>query len=104
EFKERRNKLFKQLESERQLQLDIMKDVENFEENLQLLKTQMNEKQKEVSEFKDKHNEVSSLLYGLENLQSNFEGFEEGVKNVMLWQRTRMEATVDGGSQPVVEF
>ncbi len=109
EFVERRNKIFKSLESERQLQLDIMRDVENFEENLQMLQAQMKEKQVEVGEFKDKHNEVSSLLYGLENLQSNFEGFEEGVKNVMLWQRTRQEAAagqahVDGSVSAHVDF
>lgn len=104
EFKTRRNKVNSQLEGERQLQLDIMRDVENFESNLEGLKIQTQEKQNEVSEFKDKLNEVSSRLYGLENLQSNFEGFEEGVKNVMLWQRTRMENTVEGGAQPVVEF
>lgn len=104
EFKTRRNKIYQQLESERQLQLDIMKDVENFESNLEILKGQMSDKQAEVADFKDKHNEVSSRLYGLENLQSNFEGFEEGVKNVMLWQRKRQEMTADGGVQEVVEF
>ena len=31
---------------------------------------------------------MASRLYGLENLQSNFEGFEEGVKNILMWQRT----------------
>ncbi len=32
---------------------------------------------------------MASRLYGLENLQANFEGFEEGVKQVMMWQRSR---------------
>src|SRR5690606_6607143 len=42
-------------------------------------------------------NVVTSRLYGLENLQNNFEGFEEGVKSVMLWQKTKWtEVTADG--------
>jgi chromosome segregation protein len=103
EFEKRRNQIFSKLEVERQLQLDIMKDVGNFEENRDLLQKQVEEKQTEVSQFKDSLNEVASRLYGLENLQANFEGFEEGVKQVMLWQRSH-EMTVDGGMQPVAEL
>lgn len=91
EFEKRRNETFKKLEGERQLQLDIMKDVENFEANHQILVRQVAEKGDEVTEFKDNLNEVASRLYGLENLQANFEGFEEGVKQVMLWQRTKSQ-------------
>ena len=36
-------------------------------------------------------NEVTGRLYGLENLASNFEGFEAGVKSVMFWQRQTLE-------------
>ncbi|MGE4132335.1 MAG: chromosome segregation protein SMC [Bdellovibrionales bacterium] len=96
QFEERRNATFNKLEGERQMQLDIMKDVENFEANHQILVRQVEEKREEVSEFKDKLNEVASRLYGLENLQSNFEGFEEGVRQVMLWQKTRGETHADG--------
>lgn len=103
DFEKRRNQIFSKLEAERQMQLDIMKDVGNFEENRDLLAKQVEEKQNEVSQFKDSLNEVASRLYGLENLQANFEGFEEGVKQVMLWQRTQ-EMTVDGGMQPVAEL
>ncbi|MAV90821.1 MAG: chromosome segregation protein SMC [Bdellovibrionaceae bacterium] len=101
----RRNELFKDLEKERQLQLDIMKDVENFQENVDLLKKQRDEKLEEVSTFKDQLNEVASRLYGLENLQANFEGFEEGVKQVMLWQRSQMDHPSDAPSmKPVAEL
>lgn len=103
EFEKRRNQIFSKLEVERQMQLDIMKDVGNFEENRDLLAKQVEEKQTEVAQFKDSLNEVASRLYGLENLQANFEGFEEGVKQVMLWQRSQ-EMTVDGGMQPVAEL
>ncbi len=91
EFTERRRKLFNDLEKERQLQLDIMRDVEGFEANLDSLKSQFESRTKEVEEFKDSLNEVSSRLYGLENLHANFEGFQEGVKNIMMWQRRRQQ-------------
>jgi chromosome segregation protein len=96
EFEKRRNQTFSKLEGERQMQLDIMKDVENFQANYEILQRQVAEKHEEVTEFKDSLNEVASRLYGLENLQANFEGFEEGVKQVMLWQRQRTEAHADG--------
>ena len=104
EFEQRRNKLFKELEEERQMQLSIMQDVENFEDNVKQLRESKETKEKEVSEFKDNLNEITSRLYGLENMQNNFEGFQEGVKNVMLWQRQRMEARADGSTDVVTEF
>jgi len=91
QFETRRNSLFSQLEQERQMQLGLMQDAENFQANLDILKTQVIEKNKDLQSFKDSLNEVSSRLYGLENLQANFEGFEEGVKNVMLWQKKKVE-------------
>lgn len=96
EFERRRNQTFTKLEGERQLQLDIMRDVENFAANVEILQKQVHEGQQEVTKFKDNLNEVASRLYGLENLQANFEGFEEGVKQVMLWQRARRETHADG--------
>ena len=104
-----RNQVHSRLEEERQMQLEIMRDVENFQENLDLLRAQVTGKQEEVDHFKDSLNEVSSRLYGLENLHANFEGFEEGVKSVMLWQRQRNQAlnndSVSSGFefQPVAE-
>ncbi len=91
DFSQRRNKFFAEMEKERQLQLDIMKDVDSFESNLETLKSQFASRTQEVEQFKDSLNEVSSRLYGLENLHANFEGFQEGVKNVMMWQRQRLE-------------
>ena len=104
DFEKRRNKLFGELEFERQMQLDIMKDVENFEENLALARGQQMTKAQDVETFKDHLNQVSSRLYGLENLQASFEGFEDGVKNVMLWQRSRQEAHADGQVSVVDEM
>ncbi|MBX2987120.1 MAG: chromosome segregation protein SMC [Bdellovibrionaceae bacterium] len=97
EFEERRNRVFKDLEKERQLHLDLASDVDSFEANRRVLGEAATQKRQEVDAFKDQLNEVTSLLYGLENLHNNFEGFEEGVKNVMLWQKTKWtEVSADG--------
>lgn len=104
EYEGRYQTLQKEFDKEKQLHLDIMKDTDNFNENLNLVKNQFETKQVDVSSFKDKLNEVTSRLYGLEDLQSNFEGFEAGVKSVMLWQRKKMETTVNGGMQASASF
>lgn len=96
-FEDRRKKVTNELDKERQLQLDLASDVSSFEANKQILTTQVQEKKQQVEEFKESLNEVAGKLYGLENLQSNFEGFEEGVKQVMLWQKVKsQELHADG--------
>lgn len=97
EFEGRRNKVFGELDRERQLQLDLANDVESFEANKKVLNESLVQKKADVEQFKDSLNEVTSRLYGLENLQNNFEGFQEGVKQVMLWQKTKQtEVSADG--------
>jgi chromosome segregation protein len=97
EFVSRRNKISTDLDRERQMQLDLSNDVESFEANKKILQEKVTEKKIEVDQFKDELNQVASRLYGLENLQENFEGFEEGVKSVMLWQKTKQtEMHADG--------
>lgn len=108
EFENRRRKVFNELDKERQMQLDLANDFESFEANKKILTESAQSKRQEVELFKDQLNEVTSRLYGLENLQSNFEGFEEGVKNVMLWQKTkttevRADGSVETFFQPVSE-
>ncbi|MCB0384868.1 MAG: AAA family ATPase, partial [Bdellovibrionales bacterium] len=58
EFHQRHVDTHARLEGEKQLQLGIMQDVENFQENLEILKSQVLEKQEEVDRFKDCLNEV----------------------------------------------
>lgn len=108
EFEGRRKKVFNELEKERQMQLDLANDVDSFEANKKILMESAATKKLEVDQFKDSLNEVASRLYGLENLQNNFEGFQEGVKQVMLWQKTRTQELMADGSvvnhfQPVSE-
>ncbi len=87
EFTERRNRVYKTLESERQLQLDHTRDLDLISANLQEVRRQKESRRAENDLLKDELNQVASRLYGLENLQSNFEGFEDGVRSVLMWQR-----------------
>ncbi len=79
-------------EKERQLQLSVMNDVETLLINKNHLGQDLEHRTRELNEYKDRMNEVASRLYGLEDLQNNFEGFQEGVKSVMLWQRQQLES------------
>ncbi len=90
EFDKNHKKVFSLFEKERQLQMDILNDVESLKSQKQELRDQCETKKSEVLEFKDKLNEVVSRLYGLENLRDNFEGFQEGVKSVMFWQKQNL--------------
>ena len=99
EFETRRRKVSGNLDQERQMQLDLSSDVNAFEENKRVLTAAVAQKQVEVQEFKDNLNETASRLYGLENLAANFEGFEEGVKQVMLWSKAKsVEMHADGST------
>lgn len=89
EFEGRRRKVANNLDQERQMQIDLSTDVTAFEANKKILSESLSQKQIEVQEFKDNLNETASRLYGLENLAANFEGFEEGVKQVMLWSKAK---------------
>lgn len=105
DFEQRKSRLNNQIEKERQMQLSIMGDVENFELNKVTLQAQIDEKQTQVEQFKDQLNVVTSRLYGLENLHANFEGFEDGVKSVMMWSKQQKSIHSDGSYsfQPVSE-
>lgn len=78
-------------EKERQLQLEIVNDVETLRANRDHIAQDLEHRTAEMNDFKDRLNEVTSRLYGLEDLQDNFEGFQEGVKSVMLWQKQKLE-------------
>lgn len=104
EFEGRRKKVFNEFEKERQMQLDISRDVETLEGEKMRLQGEIEARRNEVESFKDNLNQVASRLYGLENLQNNLEGFQEGVKSVMFWQRQRLEQLPEGERDNVARF
>ncbi len=92
EFESHHQKVNGQFEGERQLQMDILNDVESLQAQKDQLVAEFNIKEEQVVEYKDKLNQVVSRLYGLEDLKDNFEGFQEGVKSVMFWQKQNLAA------------
>ncbi|MES2964234.1 MAG: chromosome segregation protein SMC [Bdellovibrionota bacterium] len=104
EFEGRRKKVWNDLERERQEQLDLSRDVESFAANKASLTSQIEERRNEVDRFKENLNEVTGRLYGLENLASNFEGFEAGVKSVMFWQRQKLETMPESQRAEAANF
>ncbi|MFN8790557.1 MAG: chromosome segregation protein SMC [Bdellovibrionales bacterium] len=103
EIEKRRQRVQNELDRERQLQLDLSNDVESFEANKRILTESVQNKRQDLESVKDVLNEVTSRLYGLENLANQFEGFEEGVKTVMLWKKQRQTEMMADGSTHVMD-
>lgn len=82
-FEKRRNDIYKKLESEKQLQLDMSKDLDVLKENIKIQEGHKVEQQAAFEKSREELTQVSSLLFSLENLQKNMEGFGEGVKELL---------------------
>ncbi len=95
-----RKKIYTDLERERQLHLSLMGDMNVFESNVKTLKEKLREKKQALEGAKDEFNKISSRLYSLKTLRNSFEGFEEGVKSIMLWQREKSMSALT----PIVEI
>ncbi len=78
-------------EASKQLSLSLTDDVDLLSQNKSAVLAKVEEKRQEVETYKDELNQITSRLYGLENLHANFEGFQEGVKSVMMWQKKRVQ-------------
>lgn len=98
EFSQRQAQVVESLEREKALSLEHTENKLRSESNKKELSGKVSEKKTQVEEYKDALNQVASRLYGLENLQSNFEGLSEGVKNIMLWQRAKAQEVHADGS------
>ncbi len=88
EFSKRKSSLEKDLEREKQLKLEFNKDTETIEANFFGVETKLQTSEIDLMSIKSELNEVASRLYGLENLQNNFEGYAEGVQKIMQWKGT----------------
>ena len=84
-------KAFENFQKERQIQMNLFSDLESLENQKQELGKELEVKTSELTEFKENLSKVSSRLYGLENLRDNFEGFEKGVRSIMLRQKQNLE-------------
>jgi chromosome segregation protein len=86
-----RTKVLNELESEKQLHLDLSQGFEALSASKADLEKQVQERRAEADSTKEALNEVTSRLYGLEGLRDNMEGFQEGVRSVMFWQKQQLE-------------
>lgn len=91
-------------EDERQLQLSLVKDVETYVQNKRQVQSDLDIKTAIVNEAKDKLNEVSSRLYGLESLKDNYEGYQAGTKSVMGWQSSLLKSLSDSEKKSQTRF
>lgn len=97
EFEKRRQRVFGDLETEKSLQKTMADKIANLQNELDQLSGNIKEKKLDEEDLKSELNQVASRLRALEGLQENFEGFEEGVKNIMVWQKSReKEISPDG--------
>jgi chromosome segregation protein len=96
EFERSRRKHFEELEKERQMQLSIMGDVETFQANKTHLEGVVQENRLKLESQKGDLGKIEGKLDSLTDLEANLEGFAEGVKNIMQWQRE----TVSQGGNP----
>ena len=77
----------KELHSMEQSQLTLLKDKDSLRKNLDILEDKYSLAEADVIEFKSKYNETHGRLVGLKSLAAQWEGFGEGVKNVMNWTK-----------------
>lgn len=84
EFFKRFNELTKDYEAEKQMKLELVKDTEALTENLQTLKEANEELQEKKSVETQAFSMAHSKLETLKELQEQFEGYQEGVKNLLL--------------------
>ncbi|MCB0347725.1 MAG: chromosome segregation protein SMC, partial [Bdellovibrionales bacterium] len=104
EFERHANRVNAEFEGSKQMSLMALQDVENLSQNKDMLFERVKEKRQEVESFKDEFNAVTSRLYGLENLHANFEGFQDGVKSVMMWKKQRQVVRADGSVEMASEL
>lgn len=79
--------LNKKVSQEKQLKLDIVKNMKDFESSLQKLKEKLEKGEKGLENLTGEKQKKEGLLVGLENVLNQREDFNEGVKNVISWNK-----------------
>lgn len=83
DFFKRFNDLTKEHEEQKQMKLEIVKDAETIAENLNTLKNKQEEITLKREEENNLYSKAHSKLESLKELQEQFEGYQEGVKNLL---------------------
>ena len=92
EFVKVQNAIEGQLEKERQLQLNLTSDIEDFKKDKDNLLNSLTEQKEKTDQLKDSKNELASKLNALEDLYKNFEGFQKGVKEILIWKQQTQDS------------
>ena len=93
EFAKVQNSFERELEEARQLQLNLTSDIEDFKKDKDNLLNALTEQKKETDQLKNSKNEMASKLSVLEDLYKNFEGFQKGVKEILIWKQQREQSS-----------
>ncbi len=87
EFFNRFNDLTKDYETEKQMKLELVKDTEALTENLNTLRETQEDLQEKRTEENQAYSMAHSKLESLKELQEQFEGYQEGLKNLLLAEK-----------------
>ena len=100
-----KNSIERKLEEARQLQLNLTSDIEEFKKDKDNLLISLAEQKEKTEELKNSKNELASKLSVLEDLYKNFEGFQKGVKEILIWkQEQSSEQSKDAFFIPVADI
>ena len=91
ELAKTQNSIERELEEARQLQLNLTSDIEDFKKDKDHLINTLSEQKEKTEQLKNNKNELTSKLSVLEDLYKNFEGFQKGVKEILIWRQQREE-------------
>ena len=92
------NSIKDQLEKARQIHLDLTSDIKNFQDHKDSLLNTLAKQKDKIHQIKDRKNELASRLSALEDLHKNFEGFQKGVKEVLIWKQQAKNPPLDQSS------
>ena len=89
EFVKTQSAIKRELEEARQLQLTLTSDIEGFKKDKDNLLNTLSEQKEKTEQLKNNKNELTSKLHVLEDLYKNFEGFQKGVKEILIWKQQK---------------
>ena len=101
DFFKRFKELTKEHEEQKQMKLEIVKDTETISENLNTLKKNQEEITVKREEENGLYSKAYSKLESLKELQEQFEGYQEGVKNLLL---AKKDGSVNLSSAPLSDW
>ena len=83
---QKRKKCQERLAKAQQMYLEILKDTEVYQNNISQIEQKEKETEDHLESLKENYSEVLGKLSGFEELNKSFEGFQEGVRNLLLWK------------------